>query len=48
MREYIAFESQPEGLIFRLDYTGIFEGSNRTTKSFKQGARTWSIAILGR
>ena len=44
-RQYIAFESQPASLTFRLDYTGIFEGGTRTTKVYSPKAKILSIAI---
>jgi hypothetical protein len=43
-RQYIVFESQPEFLRFRLDYTGIFSRGRRT-REFEPGAKIWSIAI---
>jgi hypothetical protein len=44
-RQYIEFEAQPAWLTFRLDYTGIFDGENRTTKAYSPGAKIHSIAI---
>lgn len=44
-RQYIAFESQPASLTFRLDYTGIFEGESRTTKAYSPKAKILSVTI---
>jgi hypothetical protein len=43
-RQYITFAGQPQGLTFRLDYTGIFAGTRRTTR-FAPSAKILSIAI---
>ncbi len=44
-RQYIEFEAQPAELSMRLDYTGVFEGSSRTTKAFRPGAKILSITV---
>jgi hypothetical protein len=44
-REYIEFERQPAGLLFRLDYTGIFPPDSSTTTEHEPGARIHSIAV---
>lgn len=44
-REYIEFERQPPGLLFRLDYAGEFaEGQSETTRH-APGAKILSIAV---
>ena len=42
-REYIEFEHQPAGLIFRLDYTGIFADGSRESKEFDPKGKIFSI-----
>lgn len=44
-REFISFESAPEGLFFRLDNSGIYEENARTTKQFRKGARILAICL---
>ena len=44
-RQYITFERQPPGPIFRLDYTGRFDDGARETTRFDPEARIFSIAI---
>ena len=46
-RQYIEFERQPRGMIFRLDYTGIFPEGSRETRRFEPEAKIFSIAISG-
>ena len=43
-REYVTFERQPKAFRFRLDYSGQFDGSNRTTKH-RADAKIFSIAV---
>jgi hypothetical protein len=43
-REYVTFERQPRGFTFRLDQSGEFGTSRRTTR-YKPGARIFSIAV---
>lgn len=43
-REYITFDRQPKALRFRLDYSGGFAGSNRTTQH-RPDAKIFSIAV---
>ena len=43
-REYITFDRQPKGLRLRLDYSGAFTGSNRTTRH-RPDAKIFSIAV---
>ncbi|HET8771040.1 MAG TPA: hypothetical protein VFM71_08650 [Gemmatimonadaceae bacterium] len=45
-REYIEFERQPEGLLFRLDYTGRFADGARETKEYDPGAKIFSIGVV--
>jgi hypothetical protein len=47
-REFIAFEKQPAYLTLRLDYTGVFADTARTTGEYKPGAKILSIAIASR
>ena len=44
-REYIEFERQPPGLLFRLDNTGIFPPESSETTEFDPGGRIRSIAV---
>ena len=44
-RQYIAFDNQPEWLILRLDYTGIFANGAHVTRQYDPAARIYSIAI---
>jgi len=44
-REFITFERQPAGMIFRIDYTGIFDEGSRETQRFERGAKIFSIAL---
>jgi hypothetical protein len=44
-REYIEFERQPEWLIVRLDYTGIFPDGSRETTLFAPGAKVFSLSV---
>ena len=46
-REFIEFERRPAGMVFRLDYTGIFPEGSRETRSFKPEGRIFSIAVSG-
>ncbi len=44
-RQFITFEKEPPHLIFRIDYTGIFDdGSHRSTK-FEPNSKILSIAV---
>ena len=43
-RQYVNFERQPEWVTFRLDYSGEFGASNRTTR-YRPTARVFSIAV---
>ena len=43
-REYITFERQPKGFVFRLDYSGVFGNSRRTT-AHRPDAKIFSIAV---
>ncbi len=45
-RQYITFERHPARLTLRIDYTGEFGASNRTTR-YKPTARIYSIAVSG-
>ena len=47
-RQFITFERQPEGLTFRLDYTGIFDEGSRETRRVEPDAKIFSIAIAAR
>jgi len=44
-REYIVFDKQPAGVTFRLNYTGVFPDSSRTTTEVGPGAMIQSIAV---
>jgi hypothetical protein len=44
-RQYIAFDNQPEWLIFRLDYTGIFANGAHATRQYDPAARIYSTAV---
>jgi hypothetical protein len=44
-REYIEFEHQPAGMIFRLDYTGIFADGSRESKEFDPQGKIFSIQV---
>ena len=44
-REYVTFDRQPKAFRFRLDYSGQFAGSNRTTKQHRPDAKIYSIAV---
>lgn len=44
-RQFITFARQPEGVTFRLDYTGIFPPGTRRTTRFEPGAKILSIAV---
>lgn len=46
-REYITFERQPKGFVFRLDYSGTFGDSRRTT-AHRPDAKIFSIAVTER
>ena len=43
-REYAAFERQPRALRFRIDSSGRFAGSNRTTR-YRADAKIFAIAV---
>lgn len=47
-REFIDFVAQPPFLTLRLDYTGVFADTARTTKVYRPGAKVLSIAISSR
>lgn len=47
-RQFIEFERQSEGLIFRLDYTGEFAPGSRETKRYAAGAKLLSVALARR
>jgi hypothetical protein len=47
-REFIEFERQPAFLTLRLDYSGVFADTARTTKEYKPEAKILSIAISSR
>jgi hypothetical protein len=44
-RQYVTFEKQPRWLIFRLDYTGVFEGDSRKTTKYEPSAKIFSIEV---
>ncbi len=44
-REFISFESAPEGLVFRLDNSGVYKENARTTTQFKKDARILAIYV---
>jgi hypothetical protein len=44
-RAYIRFARQPAGLLFRLDYTGVFPPDSWETTEFDPGGRIYSIAV---
>ncbi len=44
-RQFITFERQPEGITFRLDYTGIFDDGARQTKRVQPDGKIFSISI---
>jgi hypothetical protein len=47
-REFIDFVAQPPFLTLRLDYTGVFADTARTTKAYRPEAKILSIAISSR
>jgi len=44
-REYIRFKHPPNGIIFRIDYSGLFKEGSKTTNRFAPNAKIFSIAI---
>ena len=44
-REYIVFARQPEGMTFRLNYTGIFAPGSDTTTQVAAGSAIHSISV---
>ncbi len=44
-RQFIRFAHQPDGITFRLDYTGVFPPGESRTQQYQPGAMIYSIAI---
>ena len=44
-REYITFARRPAGLVFRIDYTGVFPAGASRTTTFDPNAKLLSIAV---
>lgn len=42
-RQYIEFDGQPEGVSFRIDYTGIFPEGSRETLKYEDTGKIYSI-----
>jgi len=47
-REFARFKNQPKGLIFQLDYSGVFKDGQYETVSYRPEAKILSIAIEAR
>ena len=47
-REYIEFANQPKTIVFRLDYTGIFEGNAMKTTKFDPKGKIHSIMVFSK
>jgi hypothetical protein len=44
-REYITFTTRPAGLVFRIDYTGVFPAGASRTTTFDPKAKLLSITV---
>lgn len=44
-RQYVTFERQPAGLLFRIDYTGLFPPDARVTTEYEPEAAIFSISV---
>jgi hypothetical protein len=42
-RQYVEFEGQPKGMVFRIDYSGIFTEGSRVTRKYEDSAKIFSI-----
>lgn len=46
-RQYVEFKKNPKGIVFRIDYSGVYESGKRTTKRYKTGAKIMSLIVSG-
>lgn len=47
-RQYVAFQNQPRGMTFRIDYSGIFNKGQHETLNYRPDAKILSISIAAR
>ena len=47
-RQFVEFKNQPRGMIFRIDYSGVFAAGQSETLRFRPDAKIYSIAIQAR
>jgi hypothetical protein len=47
-RQFVEFKNQPRGMIFRIDYSGIFAEGQSETLRYRPDAKIYSIAIQPR
>jgi len=47
-RQFVEFQNQPRGMIFRIDYSGIFAEGQSETLRYRPDAKIYSIAIQAR
>jgi hypothetical protein len=47
-RQFVEFKNQPRGMIFRIDYSGIFAEGQSETLRYRPDAKIYSIALQAR